>query len=168
MIHVAVRWNITTHLLGGWNKHLLAGVVGPRVRLTGRRERREERYALSLPLSPLSSYLTTWLTHLLPRSILPDINNPCHIPPEEMIGQKVVTIKTVCSIKTFGFWWYKKHEFQNTFHQPFGRYGNPDRHFLRPLKFNFQILKVFWVLILNLSIIFNFRVIIWILLLVKT
>ena len=49
-----------------------------------------------------------------------------HIPPEEMIGQKVVTRKTVCSIKTFGIWWYKKHEFQNTFHQPFGRYGNPD------------------------------------------
>ena len=92
---------------------------------------------------------------------------PMHIPPEEMIGQKVVTIKTVCSIKTFGFWWYKKHEFQNTFHQPFGRYGNPDMHFLGTLKINFLILKVFWVLILNLGIIFIFRVVIWILLLVK-
>ena len=80
------------------------------------------------------------------------------MPPETLTSPEVVTIKTVCSIETFGFLWYIKHEFQNTFHQPFGRYGNLDIHILGTLKVNFEIFKAFRVLILNLGIIFIFRV----------
>ena len=67
---------------------------------------------------------------------------PGHMPPEDMISQKVVTIKTVCSIKTFGILGVKLHNFQNTFHQLFWRYGNPDMHFLGTLKIEFLILDV--------------------------
>ena len=65
-----------------------------------------------------------------------------HMPPEDMISQKVVTIKTVCSIKAFGILGVKLHNFQNTFHQLFWRYGNPDMHFLGTLKIEFPILDV--------------------------
>ena len=65
-----------------------------------------------------------------------------HMPPEDMISQKVVTIKTVCSIKAFRILGVKLHNFQNTFHQLFWRYGNPDMHFLGTLKIEFLILDV--------------------------
>ena len=67
-----------------------------------------------------------------------------HIAPEEILGQKVVTIKDDCSIKSYGFCRSEKHKFQNTFHQPFKRCGNPDMHFVGTLKIFFQILNVFW------------------------
>ena len=51
------------------------------------------------------------------------------MPQEDMISQKVVTIKTVSSIKVFGILGVKLHNFKNTFHQPFWRYGNPDMRF---------------------------------------
>ena len=66
----------------------------------------------------------------------------CHMPPEDMISQKVVTIKTVCSIKAFRILGVKLHNFQNTFHQLFWRYGNPEMHFLGTLKIEFLILDV--------------------------
>ena len=65
-----------------------------------------------------------------------------HMAPEDMISQKVVTIKTVGSIKAFGILGVKLHNFQNTFHQLFWRYGNPDMHFLGTLKIEFLILDV--------------------------
>ena len=65
-----------------------------------------------------------------------------HMPPEDMISQKVVTIKTVCNIKAFRILGVKLHNFQNTFHQLFWRYGNPDMHFLGTLKIEFLILDV--------------------------
>ena len=70
------------------------------------------------------------------------IGKPGHMPPEDMISQKVVTIKTVCSIKAFGILGVKLYNFQNTFHQLFWRYGNPDMHFLGTLKIEFLILDV--------------------------
>ena len=81
-----------------------------------------------------------------------------HIAPEEILGQKVVTIKDDCSIKSYGFCRYEKHKFQNTFHQPFKRYGNPDMQFLGTLKIFFQILNVFLVLLWNSTMIFIFKV----------
>ena len=90
-----------------------------------------------------------------------------HIP-EEILGQKVVTIKDDCSIKSYGFCRYEKHKFQNTFHQPFKRYGNPDMQFLGTLKIFFQILNIFLVLLWNSAMIFIFKVAIWILPLVKS
>ena len=60
-----------------------------------------------------------------------------HMPQEDMISQKVATIKTVSSIKVFGILGVKLHNFKNTFHQPFRRYGNPEMHFLGTLKIKF-------------------------------
>ena len=54
------------------------------------------------------------------------------------------------------------------FIEPLLRYANPDMPFLGTLKINFQIMKVFRVLMLNLIIIFIFRVAIQIQLLIKT
>ena len=59
-------------------------------------------------------------------------NQTCHMPQEDIISQKVVTIKTVRSIKSFGILGVKLHNFQNTFHQLFWSYGNPDMHFWEP------------------------------------
>ena len=47
-----------------------------------------------------------------------------------------------CSIKAFRILGVKLHNFQNTFHQLFWRYGNPDMHFLGTLKIEFLILDV--------------------------
>ena len=70
------------------------------------------------------------------------VHDTFHMPPEDIISQKVVTIKTVCSIKAFRILGVKLHNFQNTFHQLFWRYGNPDMHFLGTLKIEFPILDV--------------------------
>ena len=64
------------------------------------------------------------------------------MPPEDMISQEVVTIKTVGSIKAFGILGVKLYNFQNNFHQLFWRYGNNDMPFLGALEIKFQILDV--------------------------
>ena len=90
-----------------------------------------------------------------------------HMPPEDIISQKVVTIKTVCSSKVFGIFGVIFHKFQNTFHQLFWRYGNPDTHFLGTLKIEFHILDILRVQMSKIGIIFIFRVAICVVFLVK-
>ena len=63
-----------------------------------------------------------------------------HIVQGGLTSLKLVTMKTICGMISLGFWRYEKHEFQNTFHQPFWRYGNPDMLILGTLKIKFQ----FW------------------------
>ena len=63
-----------------------------------------------------------------------------HIVQGGLTSLKLVTMKTICGMISLGFWRYEKYEFQNTFHQPFWRYGNPDMLILGTLKIKFQ----FW------------------------
>ena len=70
-------------------------------------------------------------------------------------------MKTVCSMINLGYWRYEKHEFENTFHQPFLRYGNPDLHFLGTLKIKNQIYRFLSFLSKNMGSDFIFRVAIY-------
>ena len=60
--------------------------------------------------------------------------NLIHIVQEGPTGLNVVTMKTGYTMISFRVRTTKNYTFENTFHQPFLRYGNPDLLFLGTLK----------------------------------
>ena len=64
-----------------------------------------------------------------------------HIVHEGLTGLNVVTMKTDYTKIRFMVRITKNHQFQNTFHQPFLRYGNPDMLFLGTLKIKIHIYR---------------------------
>ena len=84
-----------------------------------------------------------------------------HIVQEGPTGLNVVTMKTNHTMMSFRVRTIKNHEFKNTFHQPFLRYGNPDLHFLGTLKIKIQIYMFLSFLSNNMGSDFIFRVAIY-------
>ena len=73
----------------------------------------------------------------------------------------VVTMKIDYTKISFMVRITKNLQFQNTFHQPFLRYGNPDLLFLGTLKIKIQIYRFFSFLNKNMGSDFIFRVAIY-------
>ena len=60
------------------------------------------------------------------------LNHGAHIVQEGPTGLNVVTMKTGYTMISFRVRTTKNYTFENTFHQPFLRYGNPDLLFWEP------------------------------------